>query len=144
MKTWCVLISSMLLVGCATAPAPERADYLLRDKLFAAPSQRISADDVFALSDDMRRYLRSEIAEQLRFRGPQRGLIDALYDKTQLKLEYDAEITRNASQTFAARAGNCLSLAIMTAAFAKEMGLTVRYQRILVDDAWSRSGNMYF
>lgn len=144
MKTWCVLIFSMLLVGCATAPAPERADYLLRDKLFAAPSQRISADDVFALSDDMRRYLRSEIADQLRFRGPQRGLIDALYDKTQLKLEYDAEITRNASETFAARAGNCLSLAIMTAAFAKEMGLPVRYQRILVDDAWSRSDNMYF
>ena len=32
----------------------------------------------------------------------------------------------------------------MTAAFAKEMGLPVRYQRVLVDDAWSRSGGIYF
>jgi Tfp pilus assembly protein PilF len=144
MKTWGVLILSMVLAGCATAPAPERADRLLNDHLFAAPSQRISAADVFALSDDMRAYLRGEIADELRVKGPQRGLIDALYDKRQLKLDYDAEITRNAAQTFAARAGNCLSLAIMTAAFAKEVGLAVRYQRVLVDDAWSRSGDMYF
>jgi len=144
MKNLGVLIFSALLVGCATAPAPERADRLLNDHLFAAPSQRISAGDVFALSDDMRAYLRGEIADELRAKGPQSGLIDALYDKRQLKLDYDAEITRNAAQTFAARAGNCLSLAIMTAAFAKEVGLTVRYQRILIDDAWSRSGDMYF
>ena len=92
----------------------------------------------------MKHYLSAEIASQLRAKGPQRGLIDALYDKSQLKLEYDAEMTRNASQTFAARAGNCLSLVIMTAALAKEMGLPVRYQRILVDDTWSRSGDLYF
>lgn len=144
MKIWSVLILSMVLAGCASAPAPERTDHLLNDRLFAAPSQRIRAADVFALSDDMRAYLRGPIAEELRAKGPQSGLIDALYDKRQLKLEYDAEITRNAAQTFAARAGNCLSLAIMTAAFAKEVGLTVRYQRILIDDAWSRSGDMYF
>jgi Tfp pilus assembly protein PilF len=144
MKTWGVLILCMVLAGCATAPAPERVDHLLNDQLFAAPSQRISAEDVFALSDDMREYLRGQIADQLRVKGPQRGLIDALYDKRQLKLEYDAELTRNAAQTFAARAGNCLSLAIMTAAFAKAMDITVRYQRILVEDVWSRSGDIYF
>ena len=53
-------------------------------------------------------------------------------------------MTRNASQTFAARAGNCLSLVIMTAAFAKELGLPVRYQRVLVEEAFSRSGDFYF
>ena len=143
MKSWGALTFSVLLFGCATAPM-ERTERLLNDHLFAAPSQRISVDDVFALSDDMKRYVRGEIAGQLRAKGPQQGLIDALYDKTQLKLEYDAEITRTASQTFAARAGNCLSLAIMTAAFAKQIGLTVRYQKVLVDDAWSRSGDMYF
>src|SRR5207253_2928566 len=82
-----------------------RSEALFRDHLFAAASERISADDVFALSDDMKHYLSTEIAGQLRAKGPQRGLIDALYDKTQLKLEYDSEMTRNASQTFAARAG---------------------------------------
>lgn len=144
MKTWGVLLLSTLLVGCAAAPVAQRTEDLFRDHLFAAPSDYIGADDVFALSNEMKRYLRVEIADQLLTKGPQRGLIDALYDKTQLKLEYDAEMTRNAAQTFAARAGNCLSLVIMTAAFAKEIGLPVRYQRVLVDDTWSRSGDMYF
>jgi Tfp pilus assembly protein PilF len=144
MKNWSVLLFSLMLGACATAPVPQRTEHLFRDHLFGAPSERISADDVFAVSSEMKHYLSAEIAGQLRAKGPQRGLIDALYDKSQLKLEYDAEITRNASQTFAAQAGNCLSLVIMTAALAKEIGLPVRYQRILVDDAWSRSGDLYF
>jgi Tfp pilus assembly protein PilF len=144
MKNWSVLLFATMLVACATAPVTERTEHLFRDDLFAAQSERISVDNVFALSNDMKRYLSVEIAGQLLAKGPQRGLIDALYDKTQLKLEYDAEMTRNASQTFAARAGNCLSLVIMTAAFAKEIGLQVRYQTVLVDDLWSRSDDMYF
>lgn len=144
MKNSCVLLFAIMLGACATTPVTQRTGDLYRDDLFAAPSERIRVDSVFALSDDMKRYLRGEIASQLLAKGARRGLIDALYDKTQLKLEYDAEMTRNASQTFAARAGNCLSLVIMTSAFAKEMGLPVRYQRVFVDDTWSRSGDMYF
>ena len=144
MKTWGVLVFSVILAACATAPAPQRAEDLFRDHLFGAPSERISGDGVFALSDEMKNYLSAEIAGQLLAQGPRQGLIHALYDKSQLKLEYDAEMTRNASQTFAARAGNCLSLVIMTAAFAKEIGVPVRYQKVSVDDSWSRSGDMYF
>ena len=147
MRTWPALFISVLLAACATtapvAPAPN-VQHLFHDELFGAPSARVSVEDIFALSDDMKRYLSGEIASLLNTRKPQRALIDALYDNGQLKLDYDAEITRTASQTFAVRAGNCLSLAIMTAAFAKEMGIPVRYQRILIDDAWSRSGDLYF
>jgi tetratricopeptide (TPR) repeat protein len=53
-------------------------------------------------------------------------------------------MTRNASQAFDARSGNCLSLVIMTAAFAKELGLKVTYQSVGTDEMWSRAGDMYF
>lgn len=92
----------------------------------------------------MKQYLSTHIASQFRSKDRQRALIDALYSKNQLKLTYDAEMTRNAPQTFAARAGNCLSLVIMTAAFAKEIGVPIRYQMVLGDAVWSRSGGMYF
>jgi tetratricopeptide (TPR) repeat protein len=144
MRTWGVLLCSLLLVACASAPVAPPPESLFRDDLFVPPSARVSADDVFALSPEMRAYLKDKIAPQLRAKGPQHGLVDALYDKTLLKLDYDAEVTRTAAQTFAARAGNCLSLVIMTAAFAKEIGLPVRYQRVLVEDSWTRSGTMYF
>jgi Tfp pilus assembly protein PilF len=144
MKIWVVALISMMLVGCATTPAPLRTERLFRDHLFAAPPERISADDVFAFNDDMKQYLSTHIASQFRSKDRQRSLIDALYSKNQLKLAYDAEMTRNAPQTFTARAGNCLSLVIMTAAFAKEIGVPIRYQMVLGDAVWSRSGGMYF
>jgi Tfp pilus assembly protein PilF len=53
-------------------------------------------------------------------------------------------MTRNAAQAFAARSGNCLSLVIMTAAFAKSLGLPVQFQSVSVDETVSRSEDIYF
>ena len=137
----CLLLAS-LLAACASAPElrPER---LFNDQLFLAASARINADDVFAVSDDMKQYLRTEFNGALRTKDRQQGLFEALYGKGQLKLDYDSAMTRNAAEAFAARSGNCLSLVIMTAAFAKEMGLYTRYQSVIVDETWSRSGDIY-
>jgi len=126
-----------------SAPPKQQIDALFDDALFAPPSERISAGDVFAVSDEMRAYVKTGIARLIKTEGSQRALFDALYDKGLLKLEYDAAKTRNASQAFAARAGNCLSLVIMTAAFAKELGMPVHYQHVFVDETWSRSGDFY-
>jgi tetratricopeptide (TPR) repeat protein len=134
----------LLVAGCASAPLEQRAEHLFQDRLFTAPSERISAADVLAVSAGMKHYLRVEIAEQLGTKGRQKGLFDALYDKKQLRIEYDAAITRNAAEAFAARSGNCLSLVILTAALAKEIGLEVSYQRVFSDESWSRSGDLYF
>ena len=136
------LLLIALLSACATPPAAPRHDALFHDALFAAPTERVAADDVFALSEPMRRYLKVDIADQLRSRGPQAGLIEALYSKGQLRLDYDAAVTRNAADAFAARSGNCLSLVIMTAALAKELGLQVRFMSAYLEESWSRSGNL--
>ncbi|HVE90023.1 MAG TPA: transglutaminase domain-containing protein, partial [Burkholderiaceae bacterium] len=136
----CVSLICVLLTACAT-PQQQRAqppEFLFNDESFSAPSERITAADVFAVSDPMKRYLRTEITSQLRQLGAQQGLISALYHKGQLKLQYDTSTTRNASQAFEARAGNCLSLVIMTAAFAKELGLQVRYQSAYLEETWGR------
>ena len=37
MKAWAVALISMMLVACATSPAPPRTERLFRDHLFAAP-----------------------------------------------------------------------------------------------------------
>jgi Tfp pilus assembly protein PilF len=145
MKTWTILLLSVLGGCAATRPAaPPPTAWLFSDASFAPPAERIGADDIFALSGEMRAYLHSgEFAAQLRKKGPERGLVDALYQKGELKIEYDSSTTRNAAQAFRARTGNCLSLVIMTAAFAKELGMTVQYQSVMVDETWSRSRDLY-
>ncbi|SHH50924.1 tetratricopeptide repeat protein [Massilia sp. CF038] len=137
----------LVLAGCATqtqlAPMPSSAD-LYQDAKFAAPSRPVNADQLFDLSPAMQNYLRSPgFQNHTRNAGQQRGLFDALYTSGELKLDYDSTYTRNAAETFAARKGNCLSLVIMTAAFARAMGLNPYFQQALIDQQWSREGSLY-
>ncbi len=135
-----------LISACASTPpaAPEPPAALLADRLFAAPTERISTADVLTMSDDMKRYLKVDIARQLRNKGAQTGLLEALYKHGELKLEYDATNTKTAAEAFAGRSGNCLSLVIMTAAFAHELRLPLRYQSAYLDETWSRDGSLLF
>jgi Tfp pilus assembly protein PilF len=133
---------ALVLAGCAAPRPPALEAGLFADERFAPPASRIDADAVFELSDSMQRYLAGEIAAQARHKGRQRALVDALVNPAQLRLDYDAEHTRTAAEAFDARAGNCLSLVLMTAAFAKAMDLQVHYQSAMVDDTWNRSGNL--
>ena len=125
-------------------PPPPLPARLLVDAAFAAPATPVDVEAVFALSPAMQRYLDVEIAPLLRQQGRHRGLVDALYKREHLRLEYDAEVTRTAAQAFDVRAGNCLSLVVMTAALAKHLHLPVQYQALMGQESWSRSGGLAF
>ena len=145
MRRVAVALLSLWLAACAApsvVPITQPDQRYFNDHLFDAPSERVGARDVFALSDEMHRYLRAEIAEQARVKGRRQALVDALFSKGELKLEYDAERTRNAAEAFAAREGNCLSLVIMTAAFAKALELPIEYGKAVVDETWARTSDM--
>jgi Flp pilus assembly protein TadD len=143
-----VAILLVLLTGCAGTqrahlpPTPE----LFSDTSFGPPSQPVSTADLFTLSPEMREYVHSAAFKSyVRDRGEEYGLLDALYSdgRTGLKLDYDATYTRNAAETYRDRAGNCMSLVIMTAAFAKELGMPVHYQNVMAEESWSRNGGLY-
>ena len=131
-----------LIAGCANAPPMPAANDLFHDEAFAAPTQRIDPGAALAVSPAMRAYLAENFAKRAGNTDKRRLLFTAL-QRGELKLDYDASITRTASQAFDARSGNCLALVLMTAALAKELGLTVYYQQIVGTDAWSRADQLY-
>jgi tetratricopeptide (TPR) repeat protein len=143
----CIAIAFALLLGaCAsTAPSPASSvEHLFEDAAFAPPREAPDVAAVFALSPAMKDYLERDIGRAIRQVGRQRALVDALYQRAQLRLEYDAEFTRNAAEAFDARAGNCLSLVVMTAALAKHLELPIAYQVLSGHESWSRSGDLSF
>jgi Tfp pilus assembly protein PilF len=143
---WFTVLATLLLAACATSvpTVQQPPPGLFEDGAFGAPVHVPDANAVFALSPAMRNYLERDIAGTLRQLGPQRGLVDALHSKAQLHLEYDAELTRTAAEAFDVRAGNCLSLVIMTAALAKHLALPINYQALIGGETWSRSGDLSF
>ena len=146
MKFCLSLLLCTLLLGCAAtppAPAPP-GDAVFRDALFVPPTAKPDAAALFALTPAMKRYLAEQIEPQVRRKGAQMALLDALYTQGELRLEYDAQRTRTAAEAFDARMGNCLSLVIMTAAFAQEMNLQVRFQDVLGAPAVEQSGDFTF
>lgn len=142
MKPVFVALLSLWLAGCASAPPMPPAADLFHDAAFKPPVQRIDPDAALAVSPAMRAYLAANFGQRTRHVDPRRQLINALY-RGDLKLEYDAESTRTAAEAFDARSGNCLALVLMTAAFAKEVGLPVHYQQLVRTEAWSRADQLY-
>ena len=144
-----LLLPVALLAGCATSGAdgtPEPLpQHLLADTRFAPPSETIDTSKLFEISPAMRTYMRSDrFQRRVRDKGPIIGLLEALYEEGELKLDYDGTRTMPAAQTFDSKAGNCMSLVIMTAAFAQELDVKVVFQEVRVEDTWSREGALYF
>ena len=145
MKTWQAVMAALALAaaGCATSPLDlAEPGTLFLDAAFSPTIARPEAARVFALSPAMRTYLDEEIEPRLATHSPQRALLDKLYSGQRLFIDYDAEFTRTAAETFEAQAGNCLSLVIVTGALAKAVGLAVRYQSVEVDHSWAREGDL--
>ena len=139
---WLALPLILQLAACAAAP-PLAVAPLLDDALFKHPPRPAEADAAMALDAPMRAYLADQLAHGVLRKGRARALSDALYEGPGgLKLDYDAAITRTAAQAFAARSGNCLSLVLMTAAFARELGLEVSFQQARLEDGYSRLGDL--
>jgi len=138
------LALALALTACAPAATTRSSDVapLFHDALFKRPAIPVDSTAIFALDAPMRRFLAQKIAPQTRERDQRRRLLDALAGE--LRLDYDAEETRTAAQAFAAREGNCLSLVIMAAAFARQLGIRVTFQEVYGFDTWQRHAGLSF
>jgi Flp pilus assembly protein TadD len=137
-----------MLGGCASPPPVERVESLWLDEAYPAPAQPLpSAETLFALDAEMRAFADKAFSALNPLHDRREALLDALYrndhaHRLGLKLQYDATITRTASEAFAARAGNCLSLVMMTSAFAQHLGLLVTYQDVRTELQYTHQGSL--
>jgi tetratricopeptide (TPR) repeat protein len=144
MKKICALIAVLALAGCAVEPKQPPSTDVFLDAAFRAPSVRIDPQDAFALSPAMQRFIENEMASEIRLKGLRDGLLDALYTKGRLQLDYDAETTRTAAEAFEAKRGNCMSLVLMTAAFARHLNMPVRFNSVYLEESWTRANGIFF
>lgn len=144
-----------LLSGCASAPVDTAADEaalhrlegLLADDVFdgaTASLARERAEQALQFSDEMEQFaLRSLVNPADRGNSAQ-VLYGTLFERGRVMVEYSSDYTRNAHEAFHDRRGNCLSLALMTAAFAKRLGVGARFQLLQSTELWSRGDQLSY
>lgn len=131
----------LALAGCAGHPPMPPPGDLFRDALFEPPRMSIDPAAPLAPSPAMRAFIGRNLAGATAPSEARRQLVEALR-RGGLKIDYDASVTRTASEAFDARSGNCLALVLMTASIARELGLEVHYQAVIGEDAWDRAGDL--
>ena len=142
MRSWLIFVC-LMLCGCSTAKAV-RTIPLLDDSLFSPVTVKIDRASIMELSPEMRAYVETHVRGHPSERDARRALVDALYNQSGLKLDYEGGVTRTAAQAFHERKGNCLSLVLMTAALAKALDLGVEYRKVVVEEVWSRENDLFF
>lgn len=133
-----------LLQACATAPQQSLPPPPLIDEAFLPAPTLPGRDALLALSPEMTEFLHKTIEPRSRAYGSKEGLIRALYQDGKLQIQYDSEKTRTAAETFAEGRGNCLSLVLMTAAFARELHVPIYFRSVMVDPQWTRGSDLMF
>lgn len=136
------LLAASLVAGCASTPVPVDVGPLFEGAHFEPRQLPAGAGQVFALSTPMQDFLQGELANRVRHDGAALALFEAVRDD--LQVDYDTSVTRTAPEAFAARSGNCLSLVILTGAFAKALHVPVQYQAVPGVGTWSRSSGIAF
>lgn len=134
-------LAAAALAGCASAPVADVPRQLFADALFATAPRPPVDDDIFAMSDAMKDYAAHRIARQVAL-GGHAGLSEAI--KREIRIDYDSGTTRPAAGTFDARAGNCLALVMLTAAFARHFDIPFDFQSVYGMDTWSRAEGLAF
>ncbi len=140
---WAALLLS-LVTGCASPPQfPARSD-LLHDEWFhyvAGQKGRIvSPDAVLTLSAETAAALDKALLHARNAGERIDLLVETIYGPRRREFDYRSAATTPAEQTFHQRAGNCLSLSLMTIALADKFGLYAQLQEVPMVPVWERQG----
>lgn len=150
MRYRALLWFSALLLACSSTLAETGGPRISPEELLAGtaldldphPPTLVSAEEVMALSDEMRKFLRSHVSFGAADAFKLDQLSRAIINRASFGLQYD-ETTRTAAETFRARRGNCLSFTFMFVVLAREVGLKARFQEVDIPPEWSFARDTY-
>lgn len=148
----CGLLLSQLCSCSSTLLEPTviELDALFDDSFFKPVTDIPSVEDIFSLPssvavDVKRSYDHYVISTKnpLAVHEWLASYINANQDGGQSDFRYQDNLTQTASETYAQRAGNCMSLVVMTSALADIFNIGTEFQDIAIEPVWDKQGDFY-
>jgi tetratricopeptide (TPR) repeat protein len=136
-----------VLAGCTTAPvAPPLAQISWRDDAFGYDAAQVekTRQELFTLGPDLQQKLHERSVLGFSQRQQMNALLDLLYGPKRERFQYAAGHTTMAADTWQRKRGDCLSLAILTYAAARELRIPAQMQEVDVPILYDRRGELDF
>jgi tetratricopeptide (TPR) repeat protein len=131
-------------------PKADEVESLFVDSLFTPVTDIPSAEDIFYLPPDAvtevrRAFERYSLSHSNTLAAHEwlANYINANQTSTQRDFRYQDNLTQIASETYAQRAGNCMSLVVMTSALADIFNIETEFQDIAIEPVWDKQGDFY-
>ena len=136
-----LLIVIAILAGCAT-PVPvtetsiETSWLLSGAALLDEPLEPddLPDDPILVLPDDIQSYL-SQLAPGASPDNRLQALLSA-FQRREFTVDYDAQATLTAEETYRQQKGNCMAFTVMMVAMAREMGANAYFNQVEVPPVW--------
>ncbi|QHQ40888.1 tetratricopeptide repeat protein [Microbulbifer hydrolyticus] len=131
----------VLIGGCAGTPpqqsSPVDVGWLLSGSaIFGGPVSldELPEDDILGLEPEMRAYL-AQVAPGA---SPQQRLAALLrgFESRKFRVEYRADQTLTAAETYRQEVGNCMAFTVMMVAMARELGADAYFNQVEVPPVW--------
>ncbi|WP_281557397.1 tetratricopeptide repeat protein [Thalassomonas sp. RHCl1] len=144
---FCLLLCSLTLTACQSTkfespPATQVDTSFYLDEQF--PDYHLvdveSAEEIFAIDDEMRLMVAEQVAPEHNFKKRAIKLLRQIFKKDNLGLAYQSGANVIATDAYHKNIANCLSLTIMSYALAREAELNVTFQEVLIPEYWVRHG----
>lgn len=135
------MLFGVLMSGCASLPESFTASELpLNDDVFTQYHEYTpeSADEIFKLDAAAREFVDNSQSPLSGDGDNLKNLIRQIFDGGELGIRYITNANTIASETFANRAANCLSLTIMAKAMADYAGFNAVFYEVDIPEYWTR------
>lgn len=135
------LLAVIHITACVNTPVFEsRAEALQLDRLLDDIETPQPEDHLLHLPDAIRQQLSTVIPSNWSQTRRFRALRRYLFDENERNIQYKAEATLTAADTFEQRQGNCISVSNLFVASARYLGIDARYQTVWVRPTWENQG----
>jgi len=101
-------------------------------------------ESVLALSEEMRAFLKHYVPSEGTRQQKLDGLLYALMHKGTLGINYNPASTYTARDTFENQSGNCVGFSVLFVAMARELGLSVKFNKVEIPPVWGFQGKSTF
>lgn len=139
------LFIAVLLSGCMSTPITLNTDLkpatkVLSDDAFPSFQEYLveTPEQIFYLDEDAKAFINKQGRGIRTEEAKIRRFAKAIFERTDLSMNYASDANTTASVTFQEAKANCLSLSIMTYAMAKHAGFDSHFQIVNIPEYWTR------